>query len=429
MTSSPGPRFPAWTAVLALAVVTAAAAADPKEVHKQGVTALESGRWDAAARFFRAAIDERADERVPTFGKPYLPHFYLGVALAEAGNCRGALAAWAESERQGKLFRAKDLAASLPRRKSDCQEHLRQVDAARSEVGDLLEQARGTSATLDSLAQNPALARAWSRGSGSFGARRRTADEQIEGARQQMDAGSRREDLRMLAAAKEQAAQGLQGLRRIISEARQELGEINAATAEALEGLEEGETAARHALRSVDDLAPLPRGLASRYADVERLLATIADRRDVAQARELVELKAELAELVEQLESAARRPPWRLFQAVEAFLAGQYQEVLDTLGDVRYRDRRAALHLCVLKAASRHALFVLGGEAEPALVDEARAEVVACHERYPSFEPDRKFFSPRFIAFYDEAVRPPELEETPEDGVDLSEPAAAGSPR
>ena len=84
--------------------------ADPKDDFKAGIASADLGRWQDAVDHFRRAIDgdptESADQVFLSgvFSRPYLPHFYLGDALANLGreaHCEQALLAWQESTRQG----------------------------------------------------------------------------------------------------------------------------------------------------------------------------------------------------------------------------------------------------------------------------------------------------------------------------------------
>lgn len=390
--------------VLALLLLAPAAAADPKDVHQQGEQALAEKRWQDAVRFFSAAVAERSEEKVPLLGRRYLPHYFLGVALAELGDCTGALDAWAETERQGKIGRAEDLAATLPKRKEACRERLRQVELAESEVADLLRQADATTPTLASLAERQALVSVWSGGPGSYAARVAEARQRLAEARRRLTEGSDRGDLGILADAEELASGALAELRAVIGDARRQLGELNAAAESALEELAAVESAALEAVRSVSDLQPYPPGLAGRVAEVQLSLQRIEERRDAALAPELEALGSRLQEAVEELGKAAARPSQTLWNAAEAFLGGRYQEVLDQLAGNPYTRGRTAYHACHLEAASRFALYVVGGESQPELLEQARQGVLDCHERAPYFKISRKFFSPRYVELYDATV-------------------------
>jgi hypothetical protein len=97
--------------LLALACLTllcgaAPAAADPKESYRKGIEAVDRGQWAEVVRYMREAAAQQGTEGEPVkiYGVrivPYLPHFYLGLALSQAGTCDEALAQWQESESQG----------------------------------------------------------------------------------------------------------------------------------------------------------------------------------------------------------------------------------------------------------------------------------------------------------------------------------------
>jgi hypothetical protein len=63
-----------------------------------------------AASYFRQALQLRGTdtgERISISGfgniEPYVPHYYLGVALMNLGDCRGALDSWALAEKDGAI--------------------------------------------------------------------------------------------------------------------------------------------------------------------------------------------------------------------------------------------------------------------------------------------------------------------------------------
>lgn len=75
------------------------------EDYKSGLEAIEAEDWERAADLMQRALGRRAGEarRLPRYVylKPYLPHFYLGLALFKQGDCKGALKAWQRSEGYG----------------------------------------------------------------------------------------------------------------------------------------------------------------------------------------------------------------------------------------------------------------------------------------------------------------------------------------
>lgn len=89
-----------------LAVVRGTAFADYRESYEKGIKAVDQNDWGRALESLSAAVTENSVEgkRVLIYGmryKPYLPHYYLGLAYFSTGNCQAATKSWAESDRQG----------------------------------------------------------------------------------------------------------------------------------------------------------------------------------------------------------------------------------------------------------------------------------------------------------------------------------------
>lgn len=93
-------------------------------------------------------------------------------------------------------------------------------------------------------------------------------------------------------------------------------------------------------------------------------------------------------------------PPRKLIQAADAYLAGDYQGAIAILGATRYRSGKTRAHLHLLRAASRYALFLLGGEDDYGLRGEAIEDVLACRRADASLVPGEDLFSPRFRQFF-----------------------------
>jgi hypothetical protein len=79
--------------------------ADFRESFKKGIEAVDRKEWSDVARWMRQAAAEQPQEgeSVKIYGvrfEPYLPHFYLGLALFQSGDCEGALEQWQLSESQ-----------------------------------------------------------------------------------------------------------------------------------------------------------------------------------------------------------------------------------------------------------------------------------------------------------------------------------------
>jgi hypothetical protein len=95
-------------AVLGLLLVSPPARADYRETYRKAVEAVDRKRWPEVARLMREAIAEnpREGERVKLYGlrfEAYVPHFYLGLALLNTGDCEGAVKAFDASEAAGAI--------------------------------------------------------------------------------------------------------------------------------------------------------------------------------------------------------------------------------------------------------------------------------------------------------------------------------------
>jgi hypothetical protein len=90
-----------------------------------------------------------------------------------------------------------------------------------------------------------------------------------------------------------------------------------------------------------------------------------------------------------------------LEQGARSFLAGEYQQALSALDPLVGRsDITMQVHVSVFRAASLYALYVRSGETNQALRNDALAAIQRCKEIDPSFQPDARAFSPRFVSFF-----------------------------
>jgi hypothetical protein len=98
----------ATAVLLVLLLLPSLARADYRDTYRKGIEAVDRKRWPEVARLMREAIAENAKEgdRIKLYGlrfETYLPHFYLGMALAESGDCEGAVRAFDASEATGAI--------------------------------------------------------------------------------------------------------------------------------------------------------------------------------------------------------------------------------------------------------------------------------------------------------------------------------------
>ena len=89
------------------------------------------------------------------------------------------------------------------------------------------------------------------------------------------------------------------------------------------------------------------------------------------------------------------------------YLGGRYEEALRLLNPAAgvAADDPMRLHIHLFRAASLHALFLKSGERTADLRARALAEIEECRKLDSTFQPDRRFFSPAFIAFFEGARR------------------------
>jgi len=103
-----GTRRAAAVLIGLFAAAPAAVLADYKETYRRGIEAVDRKRWPEVARLMREAIAENAreGERIKLYGlrfEVYVPHFYLGLALVNTGDCQGAVQAFDASETAGAI--------------------------------------------------------------------------------------------------------------------------------------------------------------------------------------------------------------------------------------------------------------------------------------------------------------------------------------
>jgi len=113
----------AAAALLGLLAASSLARADYRETYRKAIEAVDRKRWPEVARLMREAIAEnpREGERVKLYGlrfEAYVPHFYLGLALLNAGDCAGAVAAFDASEAAGAIRATPRYAELLDGRKA-----------------------------------------------------------------------------------------------------------------------------------------------------------------------------------------------------------------------------------------------------------------------------------------------------------------------
>ncbi|MCG8461521.1 MAG: hypothetical protein MI919_35015 [Holophagales bacterium] len=360
------------------------------------------GDLDLAERLLREAIAEKG-EASGNILRRYTPYFYLGVILAERGDCRQAIATFDQSERFGAL--KEDQQTDLARRRSRCQKLVDDVRGARAEADRALAQARDRVASVGRLRQRPPLAEIWSSGSPSFAERTRRASDALDQVESRIERADADLDQAALGRAAQAAAAEGTRLSAIEEEAEARLVEIDAALAAAVAAREEQEQESARLLRTAAAIQPYPSRLGRRIASVEQLLERAEAERETAGSEELDALAEELSQENRRLSSQLVGPPRALVRAAGSFLANDFRAALESLGGHSPTNDRQRFFSLLLEGAALHGLIVeLGTEAPE---EQARLEAVvreaAAFDPAPG-APGETFFPPAFRQLYEAAI-------------------------
>ena len=354
-------------AIVLVALATATAAhADYKDSYRKGIEALDRKRWEDVVKHMREAIADNPNEgeRVKLYGlrfETYLPHFHLGAAYLNLGQCPEAQRAFETSQSQGAIRNHPKYAELVDGIKS-CETQVAKAtpvpatpspkapagpdpaavsaaaQAAESAVGHAEEAARETGALADDALLSPV----WGREAG-LGPAERRARESLASARTKLEVGRRSSDLVVLGEARDLAAQ-----------AREQLDGV--------------------------------RREAERRRDALRQAAA----------------KTPVSPSASPVARAAAVPSPELLAGAEAFFGARYDEAIRYLERANGLRARAAAQRALLLAAARFARYRMGGEQDVAVRRQAAEDVAACRRADPSLVPDRAVFSPEFAAFFRE---------------------------
>jgi hypothetical protein len=172
MRHTPRPTVTLIIALWALAIPTVLFAQD--EAFKKGLEARNQKNWSAAAQQMRKAIEADGNESTRkiregfrgTFGSgtEYFPHYFLGEALNQIGDCAGAVVEWETSEDQKVVLSRTEFAATISRGyktcaakgvllRNDYQQHVSATDLAYQAAHDVSERITKIRATHPDLWQ------------------------------------------------------------------------------------------------------------------------------------------------------------------------------------------------------------------------------------------------------------------------------------
>lgn len=403
-------RRAAW--LLALAMLAGPALhADYRDAYKRGLDAFEGKRWEEAARLLRQAIGEHPEAGAGILGmRRYTPHYFLGVALVEQGDCRGAADAFDTAEKQGKLSREE--LRDLGQRRQACRGRIQKASDAAAAAQREVDAASTALAQVAAVESSPLMRDAWREGSPSLAARQEAAANQLAAARAQLARADRELDADKAAEADRSAQAARRELESLLAAATARRDELQTEAQRELATLHKATEDARRRVASVSKtFAPLPAAVAKQTARLDEAIARAAAADAETPAAELRRLQDALKVPLRELQAAIKPPPDELQRAAASYFAGDYDGVLTTLGAASFADPRAAAHACLLRAAALHALHLAQGErgSAPSPEQAARQELQRCVASPLAVKPLATVFPPSFLALYAEvaAGRPP----------------------
>lgn len=389
---------------MSAATVTAGGAElDFLDQYKVGLAAAERGNWTGVETAMRQAIAGRPKEDArlgaKLYFKRYLPHFYLGRALFEQGDCSAALAAWAESERQGVIQRFAAEKRLMDQGRASCREReaaAAALEKSSQEARQSLGRANSAREALEKRRAELESSGTWASGSPSIGSRFAAATRNLETARRRFDSGERVEIDQAARLADEVATE----LTALGQEADRLAGEALAARSSGRERLSRAIADGRKTITSLAFLEPFPPEIARRKTEIDEAIRRAETLPATASAEETETLARDLAGATSRLRRAANAPPEALVSSADAYFAGDYGRVVELLTLIDQGDARAKAHALLFRAAARHALYIIGGETDAELLTAAKVDARAAASADRTLSPLASAFPPGFVELF-----------------------------
>jgi len=379
--------------------------------------AINSGDYAEAIGLLRSAIGDKpeSEEKVRLYGMrfdPYVPHYFLGKALQESGDCEGALAAFQQSLDYG-VVQGLDEYADLQSGMSACQSQVVDLTEFLAEANSALDRLEAANLSYSELADDSLLRSEWSSrwapeleqsGQTLAGLRRDLAAAEADNDRQAVEsvtarareATSQIDGTRDLAVARTEALRQEQA--RLAAQQRgqveRELGQaIAAARAVNLPG--NGNEPMRRLHSEIQGGIAAAEQLGEGAA-VTRMRTAVQNLNGAVRRFQ----EAEQDWRVEQQTIAARTPPPLLKRIAEAYFAGDYETARDLADPAEVADERAKVQVHLFRAAASYKLFVLSGEETTQHLRQAENDIRAIKALNSQFSPYISAFSPRFLEFF-----------------------------
>lgn len=439
---------------LLLLLLSGAVQADYKTDYQDGVEAAEKKNWAEVRRLMRAALAQEAtpNKRMRTYGTnfiAYVPHYYLGLANAELGDCAAALSAF-KTPASDSIVSSLPLATQQRAAVGKCEQQMLAANTAKPTVPDKPIDTKPTDATgtaANSIADtrppvappvtppvkpvtppSPALPSARLATVNSALAR---IDTQINGLDRQLrappmagtgDAKGKSRDLAALRQQRQQAAsalaaaQNIADLTKIEAQARKlesdltTLGERIDAATKVIVADQEKRALEQLRTRATAALTKLDQTVAS--AGAAGLAATATSAATAARAALQQALTAADAKLLDRALTAAGGATTQLENAIAAapkpapvelrtlvgwYLAADYEKAANWNGVDALPDARARAQALLVRAAARLHLYVRGGEQEGSLNAAVDTDLRNAKRLDKTLKPNAQAFSPKLV--------------------------------
>jgi len=403
-----------------------AARADFLDSYKQGLDAVEAADWATVSVRMKEAIADQpnADARVAKrlYFRRYIPHYFLGLALFETGDCPGAVRSWGTSEQQGVIQKYPEY-QDLQAKRTVCNQIKADREATIASARATIQRAEEASKTIEGL-PGPALSSLWESGDPSLAQRTAQARRNLTSAQESFDPNAEKAAAEAVLKLAERAALGFEGVQRDAEQMRSRLEAERQAAAEDMAPLR---AQAQRTLDSIAFLRPYPgriRGLVER---LEGLLAASRSSGPGSTAEDLQRLRGSIENAIGQIRRETAPPPRELTKAAEALFSADYATVVELLGDTSFFGSRTEGHVHLFLSAARFSLWVISGESDEELLAAASRDALASRKASPNLVPTRQEFSPRFVEFFlaQEEVVIPEDEIVAPDDSQAADPSDA----
>jgi hypothetical protein len=411
------------------------AAFEQRNPYDQAMEARRKSQWNEVVKLLTEAISLEAREQERSLRDDRLPHFYLGEAYYQLGNCARALTAWEESERQGVVRNERSSWKVLESGVKSCEEkgYLRAAEWTKAHAASesVIQEASRAETTL--MQYKGEHRDVWNNELEKRQLGARTALDESRAKLNTGRASRRSQDFKEAAdlanSARSNFAQLHDDLQRLVknaadaaarasappaSPAKSEIAPDLAASATgAYDAAERRVDRLNRGVRELPPSATLPSGFKTELTTLGGRLKVGRDELNAAlAATDPVRFKGaadvpgtlsgRLAKLEAQL-GALSIVPIALKDAADLFFSGQYEQAVAALTDQLAEETGAIAkpHFYAIRAAARMNLFEQGGRADESLRARAVEDVKLCKTLDKAFVPSGAAFSPRFRAFFD----------------------------